>query len=184
MSGRPTAITRPFINPIDMKRSIILLACTTLFCGCGTPNRSAFTGARGEAELIVLHPADEQLAQVQSRMNPQINRTVHVFAPEGEGLQSYLARINAFNSRPDSATSWNEVVSNEGDFLARMLGEKPGNVALLSGRTATAAGYSAACIGAGLNVLSTAPLASGTPEFRELERSLGLADEKDWCSTN
>lgn len=178
MSGRPTAITRPFINPIDMKRSIILLACTTLFCGCGTPNRSAFTGAQGEAELIVLHPADEQLAQVQSRMNPQINRTVHVFAPEGEGLQSYLARINAFNSRPDSATSWNEVVSNEGDFLARMLGEKPGNVALLSGRTATAAGYSAACIGAGLNVLSTAPLASGTPEFRELERSLGLADEK------
>jgi hypothetical protein len=178
MPGRPTAITRPFINPIDMKRSIILLACTTLFCGCGTPNRSAFTGARGEAELIVLHPADEQLAQVQSRMNPQINRTVHVFAPEGEGLQSYLARINAFNSRPDSATSWNEVVSNEGDFLARMLGEKPGNVALLSGRTATAAGYSAACIGAGLNVLSTAPLASGTPEFRELERSLGLADEK------
>ena len=178
MSGRPTAITRPFINPIDMKRSIILLACTTLFCGCGTPNRSAFTGARGEAELIVLHPADEQLAQVQSRMNPQINRTVHVFAPEGEGLQSYLARINAFNSRPDSATSWNEVVSNEGNFLARMLGEKPGNVALLSGRTATAAGYSAACIGAGLNVLSTAPLASGTPEFRELERSLGLADEK------
>ncbi len=140
MSGRPTAITRPFINPIDMKRSIILLACTTLFCGCGTPNRSAFTGAQGEAELIVLHPADEQLAQVQSRMNPQINRTVHVFAPEGEGLQSYLARINAFNSRPDSATSWNEVVSNEGDFLARMLGEKPGNVALLSGRTATAAG--------------------------------------------
>ena len=125
MSGRPTAITRPFINPIDMKRSIILLACTTLFCGCGTPNRSAFTGARGEAELIVLHPADEQLAQVQSRMNPQINRTVHVFAPEGEGLQSYLARINAFNSRPDSATSWNEVVSNEGDFLARMLGESP-----------------------------------------------------------
>ena len=163
MSGRPTAITRPFINPIDMKRSIILLACTTLFCGCGTPNRSAFTGARGEAELIVLHPADEHLAQVQSRMNPQINRTVHVFAPEGEGLQSYLARINTFNSRPDSATSWNEVVSNEGDFLARMLGEKPGNVALLSGRTATAAGYSAACIGAGLNVLSTAPLASGTP---------------------
>lgn len=161
-----------------MKRSIILLACTTLFCGCGTPNRSAFTGAQGEAELIVLHPADEQLAQVQSRMNPQIDRTVHVFAPEGEGLQSYLARINAFNSRPDSATSWNEVVSNEGDFLARMLGEKPGNVALLSGRTATAAGYSAACIGGGLNVLSTAPLASGTPEFRELERSLGLADEK------
>lgn len=27
-------------------------------------------------------------------------------------------------------------------------------------------------------MLSTAPLASGTPEFRELERSLGLADEK------
>lgn len=38
--------------------------------------------------------------------------------------------------------------------------------------------YSAACIGAGLERLSTAPLASGTPEFRELERSLGLADEK------
>lgn len=93
------------------KLSYVLLALLLSSC---LSQEGQFTDTPGEAKLIVLAPADEQIALVQYRMDSIYDRTVHVFATEGTYLDAYLSRIEQFNSRTDSATSWNEVVESEG----------------------------------------------------------------------
>ena len=129
--------------------------------------------------MIALAPADDQIALVQYRMDSIFDRTVHVFASEGAYLDSYLASIERFNTRPDSATSWNEVVESEGNPLELLLAKQPGNIVLLSGRTATAAQYLFPCTEAGLNTLTSAPLAANTADFNKLRQATELADKQE-----
>lgn len=161
----------------DMKRLPYLLLAT-LFCSC-LSQEGAFTYTPGAAKLIALAPADDQIALVQYRMDSIFDRTVHVFASEGAYLDSYLASIERFNTRPDSATSWNEVVESEGNPLELLLAKQPGNIVLLSGRTATAAQYLFPCTEAGLNTLTSAPLAANTADFNKLRQATKLADKQE-----
>lgn len=161
----------------DMKRLPYLLLAT-LFCSC-LSQEGTFTDTPGAAKLIALAPADDQIALVQYHMDSIFDRTVHVFASEGAYLDSYLASIERFNTRPDSATSWNEVVESEGNPLELLLAKQPGNIVLLSGRTATAAQYLFPCTEAGLNTLTSAPLAANTADFNKLRQATELADKQE-----
>jgi predicted dehydrogenase len=156
-------------------------------CGTGerpgrpaaTPEGGAtFTGAPGEVKLITLDPGHFHAALVQRSMYPQVDPKVHVFAPQGPDLEQHLGRIEAFNTRAESPTSWEEVVYAGEDFLEKMLTEKPGNVVVISGNNARKAEYIKGSVEAGLNVLADKPMAIRRADFEVLKEAYRIAAEK------
>src|SRR5947209_5455235 len=83
---------------------------------------------------ITLDPGHFHAALVQKEMYPGVAPQVHVYAPLGPDLLAHLQRIAGFNARKEGPTAWELEVHAGGDYLGRLLGERPGNVVVLSGR--------------------------------------------------
>ena len=141
-----------------------------------SPGRS-FSGAPGEVRLITLDPGHFHAALVQKSMYPQVDSTVHVYAPAGDDLQQHLARIDRYNAGHEP-TAWKEEVYTGPDFLEVMLAEDAGNVVVLSGNNARKTEYIAAAVDHGLNVLADKPMVISPEAFPVLEQTLAAADEK------
>ena len=144
----------------------------------GASASSGLTGAPREVKLMTLDPGHFHAALVQKSMYAQVDPRVHVFAPEGPDVQDHLARIEAFNSRPDDPTEWIQVVHTGSDYLERMLAEKPGNVVVLSGNNSRKAEYVLQAVRAGLHVLADKPMAIRAEEFAILEEAFETAEAK------
>jgi len=84
--------------------------------------------------LVTLAPGHFHAALIQKEMQPSIDRQVHVYGPLDTDLSAHLNRIIGFNGRPDNPTSWQVEVHAGDDWSERFLRERPGNVAILSGR--------------------------------------------------
>ena len=108
--------------------------------------------------LIVVDPGHFHAALAQKEMYPNVAETVHVYAPVGPDLVDYLTRIARFNTRAEAPTTWQLEIHAGADFLDRMVGEKPGDVAILAGRNHEKIGMVARAIDAGLHVLSDKPM--------------------------
>ena len=104
--------------------------------------------------LIVTDPGHFHAALVQSEMYPNLSPKVHVYAPVGPDLIDYLTRISRFNTRPERPTRWEIEVHACPDFLERMCRERPGTVAMFSGRNRGKIQGILAAIEAGLDVLA------------------------------
>ncbi|MCG6928463.1 MAG: oxidoreductase [Acidobacteria bacterium] len=155
-------------------------------CGTGggpekeaaSPARGAtFTGAAGEVKLITLDPGHFHAALVQKTMYPQVDPKVHVFAPAGPDVEGHLARIEAYNTRAEDPTSWEELVYTGDDFLEKMLAEKPGNVVVISGNNARKAEYIKQSVAAGLNVLADKPMVIQSADYPVLKEAYRIAAE-------
>jgi predicted dehydrogenase len=128
--------------------------------------------------LMTLDPGHFHAALVQKQMPAGVDATVHVYAPLGPDLLGHLARIDAFNRRPENPTHWRlEVHTGEGS-LARMLRERPGNVVVLSGRNRGKIDAILASVEAGLNVLADKPWLIEAADLPKLERALATAERK------
>ena len=110
-----------------------------------------------QVRLITLDPAHFHAALVQKSMYPQVDKTVHVYAPLTTDLTAHLNRIVGFNTRKDNPTSWQTEVHAQPDFLERFQKEKPGNVVILSGRNHVKIDYILQAVQAGINVLADKP---------------------------
>ena len=107
----------------------LLLAAILLSCQ-GLKNDSL---TENNIKLITLDPGHFHAALVQKHRYADVDSTVHVYAPSGKDLELHLKRIEAFNTRNDEPTNWNEQVYTGNDYLEKMLDEKPGNVVVISG---------------------------------------------------
>jgi predicted dehydrogenase len=107
--------------------------------------------------LMTLDPGHFHAALVQKEMYPDVDPTVHVYAPLGADLLAHLGRIAGFNSRAEHPTVWQLEVHAGPDSLERMLYAKPGTVVVLSGRNRTKIAAIEAAVGAGLHVLADKP---------------------------
>jgi len=87
-------------------------------------------------KLMTLDPGHFHAALVQKSMYDSVDPSVDVYAPAGPDLDLHLARIEAFNTRPENPTAWQMVVHRCDNPLERILAEKPGNVVVLSGNNA------------------------------------------------
>ena len=85
-----------------------------------------FTGAAGEVKLMTLDPGHFHSSLVQKSMYGQIDPTVYVYAPEGPDVKEHLSRVEAFNKRAESPTTWVEKVYTGPDYFEKMLAEKTG----------------------------------------------------------
>lgn len=128
--------------------------------------------------FITLNPGHFHAALVQKEMYPDVDPTVHVYAPLGPDLIGHLQRIAGFNTRADRPTNWRLEVHAAPDYLERFAKEKPGNVVVLAGRNAKKIDYLEAAIGAGLNVLADKPWILVPEHLPRLQKLLDDADRK------
>src|SRR5215831_9210079 len=128
--------------------------------------------------LIVADPGHFHAALVQKEMYPNLSPKVHVYAPVGPDLADYLTRIARFNTRNDQPTRWQLEIHAGPDYLERMCNERPGTVAIFSGRNRGKAQRILSAIEAGINVLADKPLIVDRQELSLLEAALNAADER------
>ena len=108
-------------------------------------------------------------------MYPGVDPIVHVYAPPGHDVGLHLDRINAFNSRKENPTHWQEQVYTGEDFLDRMLSEKAGNVVVLAGNNRKKTDYILRSLEAGFNVLADKPMAIDPKKFAVLAQAFEIA---------
>jgi predicted dehydrogenase len=128
-----------------------------------------------KVRLMTLDPGHFHAALVQKFMYDDVDPVVYVYGPEGPDIADHLGRIEGFNARTDKPTAWKEEVYRGSDFLERLLSDKPGNVAVISGNNARKASYILACVSAGLNVLADKPMAITPQDFDALKQAFRMA---------
>jgi predicted dehydrogenase len=129
-------------------------------------------------KLITLDPGHFHAALVQKSMYPNVDSTVHVYAPEGSDVHMHLNRIEGFNKRADDPTAWKIKPYTGNDYLEKMLEEKAGNVVVISGNNAKKTEYIKRSLEAGVNVLADKPMAINAQGFKELQEAFALAEKK------
>jgi predicted dehydrogenase len=144
---------------------------------CGRESRAPAESAVGAAAatFMTLDPGHFHAALVQKSMYDAVSPQVYVFAPAGPDVELHLARIDAFNARPDSPTSWQQHVYTGPDFVERMLEERPGNIVVISGNNALKARYIRDSVAASLHVLADKPMAITPGDFPVLQAAFRLA---------
>ena len=83
---------------------------------------------------MTVAPGHFHAALVQKRALYGIDPRTHVYAPLDADTLTHLARIAAFNNRPDQPTTWEVDLRAGADYLERFAREQPGNAVVLSGR--------------------------------------------------
>ena len=129
-------------------------------------------------KLITLDPGHFHAALVQAAEYPQVDPTVHVYAPDGPDLEQHLKRIDAYNTRADKPTHWQEDVCRGPDFLQRMFDEKKGNLVIISGNNSRKADYILRSIQAGYNVLSDKPMVIVPADLAKIEQAFAEAKKR------
>ncbi len=161
-----------------------LLVCLCLLpgmIGCtsgGDDGAAGFVGATGEVRLMTLDPGHFHAGLVHKYDYDQVDRVVHVYAPDGQELESHLALVNRFNTRQEAPTHWTLEVYRGEDYLERMLQELPGNVVVLAGNNGRKIGYIRRAVQAGINVLADKPMIIHPDSFRVLQQTLEAADRQ------
>ena len=156
-----------------------ILAMETFAMGqSATTGPAAQDPARAEVRFMTLDPGHFHAALVQKEMYPGVSPQVDVYAPLGPDLLGHLARVTAYNLRPNAPTAWRLDVHASPDYMARMLRERPGNVVVLSGRNAGKIERVGAAVEAGLHVLVDKPWILGSADLPKLARALEDADRR------
>lgn len=125
--------------------------------------------------FITLDPGHFHAALVQKEMYPGVSPRVAVYAPLTPDLSEHLTRIARFNLRAQNPTAWELDVHTGPDFLARMLAERPGNIAILSGRNRGKIDLIRASVEGGLHVLADKPWIIRAARLPILEETLAAA---------
>src|SRR6187200_1433854 len=151
-----------------------------IMMSCQSENKNAETETKSKpVKLVTLDPGHFHAALVQKTMYDDVDSIVYVYAPEGNDLKLHLDRINAYNSRAESPTSWKEVVYTGNDFFEKMIAERKGNVVVLSGNNAKKTEYILKSLEAGFNVLADKPMAIIPEDFELLKKAFDVAKEKN-----
>ncbi len=129
-----------------------------------------------DVRLMTVDPGHFHAALVQKEMYPGVADRADVYAPLGADLYEHLKRIDAFNRRAASPTTWSVDVHASPDYFETMLRERPGNVVVFSGRNGSKIERVAASVKAGLNVLADKPWILKSADLGRLEETLAEAD--------
>ena len=120
-----------------MKLTLFLSFSVLLGMAACTPGEDESSAESAEVDkavrLMTLDPGHFHAGLVHKYDYDQVDRTVHIYAPDGQELESHLALIDRFNTRPEQPTHWVPVVYRGDDYLERMLEAKPGNVMVVAG---------------------------------------------------
>lgn len=168
-----------------MKYLTVLLISLSLFffsCSRETSDQESqateFSEAENEVKLINMNPGHFHAGLIHRNDYDQVDPVVHVYAPDGDEVDSYLSMIEQFNTRDTNPTSWQPEVYRGDDYLSQMLEEKPGNVMVVAGNNARKIEYINSAVENGINVLSDKPMIIKPEQFSVLKEALESADEQ------
>jgi predicted dehydrogenase len=128
--------------------------------------------------LVTVDPGHFHAALIQKTSYPEIDSTVHVYAPAGPDLDLHLGRIKSYNTRAESPTNWAVEVHTGQDFFEDMIDDKSGNVVVLSGNNRRKSEYILKSLEAGFNVFADKPMAIDRGGFESLKKSFEVAAQK------
>ncbi len=131
-----------------------------------------------KVKLMTLDPGHFHAALVQKKRYPQVDSTLHVFAPEGPEVQDFLAKIEQYNSRTENATNWAVSTNFGNDYLQQMIAQKPGNVMVVAGKNSKKINYILEAVKAGLNVYADKPMVIDPEGFEKLKEAFEVAEKK------
>jgi len=129
--------------------------------------------------LMTLAPGHFHAALVQKEMLPELHPRAYVYGPLDADLVEHLARIAAFNHRPDNPTRWQLDVRAGGDYLARFLREQPGNAVVIAGRNRPKIDLILAAVSNACHVLADKPWVIDAAGFEKLAEVFRQADIRD-----
>jgi predicted dehydrogenase len=167
------------MNQLKRLQTQLFLLLIIMMMSCQSNNKDQVDTKTKPVQLVTLDPGHFHAALVQKTMYDDVDSVVYVYAPEGNDLKLHLDRINAYNSRSESPTSWKEVVYTGNDFFEKMIAEKKGNVVVLSGNNEKKTEYILKALEAGFNVLADKPMAITPEDFELLKKAFDVAKEKN-----
>jgi len=158
----------------------IMFLAIILFSACTGRVKTdmEFNGEPGEIRIITLDPGHFHAALVQKIMYEQVNKKVHIYAPEGPDVIDHINRINGFNNRMENPTDWLTEVYRAENYFEKMLEEKPGNLMVTAGNNMKKTEYISKTVEAGINVLADKPMAIDKDDFELLKESFKIAEQK------
>lgn len=160
-----------------MIRSAFILLSMGTIMACNS-NEAQKEKEGSEITLVTLDPGHFHAALVQKTMYPGVDSNVYVYAPEGPDLKLHLDRVNAYNTRADQPTHWNEQVYTGADFFQKMIAEKKGNIVVMAGNNQKKTEYIFKTVDAGMNVLADKPMVINSDGFDLLKKAFAKAAEK------
>jgi predicted dehydrogenase len=169
------------VTPMTSRRLPRRLAPVGAAIGAALAIAASVAAARSAPprfRLLTLDPGHFHAALVQKFMYPDVDSTVHVYAPAGDDLEQHLARVEGFNKRAEAPTAWREAVYRGPDFFERMIAERKGNVVVIAGNNARKGEYILKSVQAGLNVLGDKPMAATPQDLQQLRRAFTTAAAK------
>lgn len=128
--------------------------------------------------IMTLDPGHFHASLVQKSMYADVDPKVYIFAPAGDDLNEHIKRIDRFNTRADSPTSWKLQTYTGPDFADKALTEKPGNILVLAGNNAKKTDYILRAVESGVNVLADKPMAITPDDFAKLKKAFSVAAKK------
>ena len=123
--------------------------------------------------LLFLDPGHFHAALALRVPNPRVADEIFVYAPDGAERRDFLALVERFNRRAEAPTRWRPVAISDGDPLARLIGERRGDVVVLAGRNGGKARTIRRLHEAGFHVLADKPWLVDPGDLADLRASLG-----------
>lgn len=163
-------------------RSIINYAVIILMficISCKEKNKITVENQMDKVKLMTLDPGHFHAALVQKTMYPQVDSTIHIYAPEGLEVNDFLDKIEQYNKRESNPTAWNVKKYLGTDYLDKMIAEKPGNVMVVAGKNSKKIDYILEAVKAGLNVYADKPLVINPEGFEKLKQAFKIADKNN-----
>ncbi len=157
---------------------IATIVVLSLSCMGGSNKSTEMKKSDTNVKIITLAPGHFHAGLVQKSMYPGVSNVVHVYAPEGPEVQSYLDMVKGFNRRKDNPTQWEEKVYIGADYFKKMIEERAGNVVVIAGNNARKTEYIKESVEAGLNVLADKPMVVTPENFPLLEEAFKTAAKK------
>jgi predicted dehydrogenase len=107
--------------------------------------------------LVTIDPGQFHAALIQKEASADLADEAYVYAPLGPDLTEHLNRVARFNNRAENPTHWKLNVYAGPDWFERMLADRRGQVAVLSGRNKGKIERMQALAMAGMHVLADKP---------------------------
>ncbi len=158
-----------------MRKSILILASLAVVLMAGACKE------KGPKQVVIatLDPGHFHAALVQKTSYPQVSQDVYVYSNPGADLQEHLAKIEAYNTRAENPTSWNEIVYTGPDFLEKMISDGKANVMVTAGNNLKKTEYIKKTLEGGINVLADKPMAINPENFQMLKECFQIANSKN-----
>lgn len=129
-------------------------------------------GSRAPYRLVVVNPGHFHAALSLREAHPRLDDEVHVFAEDGPDLEAFLAIVESFNARAERPTRWRLAVHRGPDYLERLLERRPGDIAILAGKSRDKMATAKRLHEAGLHVFADKPLLIESEALAPLELAL------------